>query len=472
MSTAAAKLRASRPGAKAALLLDSKLVRGGLVVGACILLGNISGFFRVAITAYLLGTHARADALAVAIGPVDTLNLIVVNTMLFAFVPMLMLREGGERAALFARAGRIFAWILLGVSLFTAVFAPELATLLGPGLAAPQHDQAVTLFRLFAPSTLLAGSAAIFSALLYTERRFVVPGLHQTCINVATTVGAVFLGKVMGVNGFAVGYTCGAALQLLLTWRASRDLRSAPQAALAVPLSEVLLKPGMFLLYGGLIAANIVVTRAYATHGGPGMAAAFDYCMRCVNVLAAYMVYPVATTLLPEISRLRGQNQLQRAYRLIDKGVGLTAMVAIAVCAVGLAFRTPMVAILYQRGNFTGDSTRLVAQVFAGFVPSLLGWVLMDLIARCFFALDRPRLPVITAFIPIAVNLAVMSILRARGSLAEPAMLGVGASIGLMAGFLVLFVLIHVRRKAESPAPYQIGLKSGEPAVYSAAESN
>ena len=49
-------------------------MQGGLVVGATILLGNITGFFRVAVTAYLLGTHARADALAVAIGPLDTLN--------------------------------------------------------------------------------------------------------------------------------------------------------------------------------------------------------------------------------------------------------------------------------------------------------------------------------------------------------------------------------------------------------------
>src|SRR5436309_402607 len=75
-------------------LRQSRLVQGGLIVGGGILLGNISGFFRSAVTAYLLGTHARADALAVALGPLDNLNSIIVNTMLFAFVPMLMLRQG------------------------------------------------------------------------------------------------------------------------------------------------------------------------------------------------------------------------------------------------------------------------------------------------------------------------------------------------------------------------------------------
>ena len=84
------------------------------MVGAGILLGNITGFFRVAVTAYLLGTHARADALAVAIGPLDTLNTVIVNTMLFAFVPMLMLRTDGDRAALFARRPRVFPVYLCG----------------------------------------------------------------------------------------------------------------------------------------------------------------------------------------------------------------------------------------------------------------------------------------------------------------------------------------------------------------------
>ena len=36
---------------------------------AGVLTGNMLGFGRVAIIAYLLGTHSRADSLAVAMGP-------------------------------------------------------------------------------------------------------------------------------------------------------------------------------------------------------------------------------------------------------------------------------------------------------------------------------------------------------------------------------------------------------------------
>ncbi len=422
-------------------------MQGGLVVGACILLGNVSGFFRVAVTAYLLGTHARADALAVAMGPLDTLNSVVVNTMLFAFVPMLLLRHAGERAALFARAARVYAWILAGVSLSTALFAPQLIAVLGPGLAAPERTQAVVLLRWLAPSTLFGAGASIFSALLYTERRFVIPGMNQTCLNGATIAGALLLRKTMGVNGFAIGYTAGSALQLLLTWWFSRELRRERRSNLQVPIAEVLLKPGMFLLYAGLIAGNLVVTRIFATHAGPGIAAALDYSMRCLSVVMAYLVYPVASTLVPEIARMRGTNETSKAYSLIDSAVLLMAVASVLSCALGIMLRTPVIALLFERGNFTPESTRLVSVVFLGFAPSLVGWALLDLIARCFFALNRPKLPVIAAFIPITVNLLVTSTLRAEGRLTNPGTLGLGASIGLFVGFAALFAMIHLRRQ-------------------------
>src|ERR1019366_10006920 len=222
----------------------------------------------------------------------DTLNSVVVNTMLFAFVPMLLMRSDGDRRALFTHAARVFVGIFAGVSCLTALFAPQLIGVLGPGLGAEERAQAIVLLRWLAPSTLFATGAACYSALLYSERRFVVPGLYQTCLNGATIAGALLLRNSMGVEGFAIGYTTGSALQLGLTWFFSRNLRRVQASRVSIPFSEIVMRPGMFMLDAGLIAGNLVVTRTFATHGGPGMAAAFDYCIRCVNVVMAYLVYP------------------------------------------------------------------------------------------------------------------------------------------------------------------------------------
>ncbi len=371
--------------------------------------------------------------------------------MLVSFVPMLLLRPEAERPLIFARAASVFAWILVGISLAAAILASPIISLLGPGLAPDQHREAVVLFRLASPAPLFAGGSALYAALLYTERRFFLPALYQACLNGCTIVFALTLWKLVGVQGFALGYVAGVALQLLLVWTASRDLqkihRLVRDHARPVPLREILHAPGMFLFYAGLLSANIMVTRAFATHAGSGMAAAFDYCLRCVSVVVAYLVYPIANSLLPEIARLRAANKTREGYRLLDKSIGLMAVVAVAACGIGVLLRTPVISLLFERGNFTAQSTQLVSGVFLGFAPAIIGWALLDLIARCLFALDRPRLPVFAACIPVAINLTFM---LTFGRTRDPAIVCLGASAGLLSAFAVLFLAIHLRRPSDA----------------------
>jgi putative peptidoglycan lipid II flippase len=418
-----------------------------LTVGAGIVLGNVIGFVRVAITAYYLGTHAKADALAVAISPVDTLNSALMNTMVFAFVPMLMLREGSERTALFRTASRIFAYIFGSLASLMILCAPLIVRIMGPGLTPEQVSVAANILRIASLSTLAAGTSAIFSALLYTERRFGPTAVNQACLNLFTIAGAMALWKVAGIYGFAIGYTTGAFVQFLFVYFSARGIAGPVGARMeATPWRELIAKPGSFLLYAGLISLNVIVTRAHATETGSGMAAAFDYCMRCVNVVIAYLVSPVSSSLLPEIARLRAKNRLREALRIIDKTTLLVACAAVLACMVGILLRTPVIALLFEHGKFTGESTRMVSAVFLGFAPSLVGWTLFEITSRSLFALNRPWLPMSAASIPVVLNLVISAFLRMKG-MTQPEFVGLGASVGLLIGFGVLFTLAHAMRR-------------------------
>jgi len=419
-------------------------VRGGLTIGAGLITGNILGFVRVALTAYLLGTHSQADSLAVAVGPLDALNSVLINTMVFAFVPMLTARQGADRTALFLKLNQWFAWLFSILTLAIVVSAPWLITVLAPGLDPRYYHTSVTILRISAFSIMAAGAAAINCALLYTDRRFAPFAFYQACLNVFTIAGAASLWRVLGVYGFAIGYTVGAWAQYAAVYacaRAGLETRNLPPAK--VHWREMLGRPIAVSLYAVSLALNIVFTRAWATHIGPGMAAALDYCMRGVSVPLAFLVSPISNSLLPEIARLRSQLRLREAFTLIDKTLGVAALAAVAGCGVALALREPAIAILFQRGNFTAESTRLVSTVFLGLAPSLVGWSLLELTGRALFALDRPALPLAAAFIPVLVNVALTLELHSL----QPRSIGLGASVGLMAGFLALFAAAHASRK-------------------------
>jgi putative peptidoglycan lipid II flippase len=424
--------------------VESPLVRGGLTIGAGIVAGNIFGFVRVALNAYLLGTHSQADSLAVAVGPLDALNAVLINTMVFAFVPMLTERHGADRTALFLKLNRWFAWLFSLLTLAIVVAAPWLIAVLAPGLDPRYYRTSVTILRISAFSIMAAGAAAINCALLYTDRRFAPFAFYQACLNVFTIAGAASLWRVLGVYGFAIGYTVGAWAQFAVVHfcaRAGLETRNLPPSK--VHWREILGRPMTVSLYAVSLALNIVFTRAWATHIGPGMAAALDYCMRGVSVPLAFLVSPISNSLLPEIARLRSQLRLRQAFRLIDRTLGLAALAAVAGCGVALALRQPAIAILFQRGNFTAESTTLVSTVFLGLAPSLIGWSLLELTGRALFALDRPALALGAAFIPVLVNVALTLWFHSL----QPQWIGLGASVGLMAGFLALFAAAHASRK-------------------------
>lgn len=424
--------------------MESPLVRGGLTLAGGVLAGNLIGVLRVAITAYLLGTHSRADSLAVAMGPVDTLNSVLINSMLFAFVPMLTARAGPERTALFLELRRAFAWVFLGVSVLVVVAAPWLMRALAPGLNAESFGAAVNLLRILGLSTTAGGVAALYWALLYTERRFGPTAFYQATLNVCTIVAAVSLWHAVGVYAFAIGYTAGACVQLAVVhYFARRSVKRVGLEPCEMRWREILPKPAFFMVYAAGVGLNITFTRAYATHAGPGMAAAMEYCMRGVGVPLALLVGPMANSLLPEIARLKSALRLPDALRLIDRTMALAGLVAVAGCSFALLFRTPAITLLFQRGNFTAESTRLVAAVFLGLGPALIGWSLLEITSRSLFALDRPWPPVLAAFIPVLVN----ATLTLKLGFSQPERLGIGASAGTMAGFAVLFLMVHWNRR-------------------------
>jgi putative peptidoglycan lipid II flippase len=420
------------------------LVRGGLTLVAGVLLGNVLGFGRVALAAALLGMHSRADSLAVAMGPIDTLNSVLINSIVFAFVPMLTARSGAERLGLFRRLARAYLWISSALCAVLFCAAPWLMRALAPGLDPEAFRHAVAILRILSFSSIAAGTGAVHCAILYTDRRFAPTAFYQAALNAFTILSALALWKALGVYAFALGYTLGAWAQLGIVWFASRSHSRGPaEAGASIPWREILSKPAFFVVYAAGLGLNITFTRAYATHIGPGMAAALDYCMRGVGVPLALLVNPLSNSLLPEIARLRSLARPREALRLIDRTIALTAAIAIAGCIFALVFRETGIRIIYQRGQFTAQETRVAAAVFLGLGPSLVGWSLIEIASRSLFALDRPWPPVIAVAVPLLCN--VLFTIRMHSSSAQ--LLGAGASLGLSLGFVVLFTLLHAGRK-------------------------
>jgi hypothetical protein len=68
---------------------------------------------------------------------------------------------------------------------------------------------------------------------------------------------------------------------------------------------------------------------------------------------------------------------------------------------------------------------------------------LIEVASRSLFGLDRPWPPVIAAAIPMLLNVTIT--LRIRSM--RPELIGLGASVGFLAGAVALIAMAHVSRK-------------------------
>jgi putative peptidoglycan lipid II flippase len=85
----------------------------------------------------------------------------------------------------------------------------------------------------------------------------------------------------------------------------------------------------------------------------------------------------------------------------------LRAVLILAIPAsVGLILlRTPLVVLLYQRGEFTSRSTELVAWALLWYAAGLVGHALVEILSRAFYALHDTHTPVTVGVIAMGLNI-------------------------------------------------------------------
>jgi putative peptidoglycan lipid II flippase len=69
-----------------------------------------------------------------------------------------------------------------------------------------------------------------------------------------------------------------------------------------------------------------------------------------------------------------------------------------------IILRTPVVALLYQRGEFNTRSTQLVAWALLWFTAGLVGHALVEILSRAFYALHDTKTPVLVGIAAMSLN--------------------------------------------------------------------
>ena len=136
-----------------------------------------------------------------------------------------------------------------------------------------------------------------------------------------------------------------------------------------------------------------------------------NYADRLVQLPLGVIAISVGVVLLPELSRALAARKADEAKRLqnrsIEFGLGLTIPAAVGLFMIPL----PLVALVYERGAFTRETSELTSMVLAAFAIGLPAFVLIKIFQPAFYAREDMKTPMWFSGINAGLNIALAILL-------------------------------------------------------------
>jgi putative peptidoglycan lipid II flippase len=198
---------------------------------------------------------------------------------------------------------------------------------------------------------------------------------------------------------------------------------------------------------------NLLVTTSLASYIAGGVSS-LDYAWRVFTMPQVVIAQGLAIVALPAFAALIAEGNMgQLQERLGDSLRGLLFL-ALPAAAGLMLLAGPIVAMLFQRGEFGAESTQLVATALAFLALGLVGHSMVEVLSRAFYALPDTRTPVLVAGYTVLLNIA-LSLVLGLGFLRlgwEPlGGLALATSVAVTVEMVVLVRLLHQRLGGVAP---------------------
>ncbi|WP_156254321.1 murein biosynthesis integral membrane protein MurJ [Sandarakinorhabdus oryzae] len=398
------------------------LVRATATIGSLTLLSRVAGFIRDVLQATLMGAGMAADAFLIAQRLPNLFRaLFAEGAFASAFVPMFNRQVGADGGRL--DGARRFAEDVLAVLLplllaFTVVMvvaaAPVVWALTGgfPDAAPDKFALTVALTRLTFPYLMLISLTSLLGGLLNSVGRFAVNAAAPILLNLVLIAGLLWSGgsdDVAAARVQALCVTLGGIAQLLwLMWSCSK-------AGISLRLRLPRLTPQVRALFrlilpaalgAGAVQVNLLISTALAARFlGDGAVSWLYYADRLNQLPLGIIGIGVGTALLPTMSRLIGADDVPGAIAQQNRAMELVLILTLPAAAGLVVAAQPIIALLFQHGQFTAADTDATAAALAGFALGLPAYVLIKILTPGFHARSDTSTPVRVALAAMLVNL-------------------------------------------------------------------
>lgn len=411
----------------ARILSNRQIARAAVVLLFGFITSGVLGLIRTAIFSATFGTSEALDAFYAAQRIPEALFVLVAGGALgSSFIPVFArFLASGDTAGAWRLASAV-----MSVSATLAAVLAVLVTLAAPVIVPmflvplkPPEVQAltVTLTQTMMVTVVIFSISGLLMGILNANQIFTLPALALSMNNIGLIFGAVVLARWLppvsgpgqahdaNIYGLAIGAVIGAALHMLIQIpglrRLEARLRFLPDPRIP-GVRDVILLMGPRVLGLAVVQINFIVNSALASGMVEGSYTALTTAWTLMFFALGIIGQSIGTAVFPSLSAsiasgdLNGfKDRLNAALRGV-LFLGLPATVALILLG------EPMIRLLFERGEWTAESTAATAWALSFFALGIPGFSLLEILSRAFYALEDTRTPVGIGVIAMVANIA------------------------------------------------------------------
>ncbi len=394
------------------------MARAASVIAAGNVVSRVLGLARETVIANLFGASGQVSAFRVAqIIPTMLYDLLVGGMVSSALVPVFSEQAERNRRELWHLASLILslAVVVLGaVVLLIELAAPYLAFLMAGGFDQELLQVTTRLMRLTTPAVLFLSLSGIITGLLYALKRFALPAFTAAVFNAAIVavalIGAVGFG--WGIETLAFGLLLGAFLQVALQWPGLRDARLHFAFDLRHPALRRIGKLYLPVILGLVISQiAIALDRNLASRTGPQSIAWMQYATTIIQFPLGLISAAISLAILPTLSRLaaahsKEQPALGEFMDTLAVGLRLVLILIIPATMALFVLAQPIVALLFQHGDFTAFDTQQTALALRFYLLGLTFAAVDQPLIFAYYARQNTLTPALVGLLGVGFYLA------------------------------------------------------------------
>lgn len=397
--------------------IGKKVFRGTITILLVGILAKITSFIAEAILAAYLGTTDQSDAYYMVSSIQQVIYPMLSVGIWKVFLPIykekLTQGKNDEAAALTNKVMTFFSIVSFVAVCLLVILAGPVVSIVAPGFEGGTRVLCIKLVRITAPMYFFIISAAIYASILQANNKFLGSQIREVASHIPTILAAILFYKSFGIEAMAIALVAASVLRLLIelpfvNW----GYKYKPDFEFKSPeFSLMVNRLPSALISAGVVQLNALIDKAMASTLPIGTVSALNYGHKLLNVFSGLLSTAISTALYPQMIELIALKNEENLSRLVVKIINIFCVLMIPITVAGVLFRTELVAVVFQRGSFTKDSTAVTSGVFALYCLGLFFFASNTVITNLFYGYGNTKTPMHISIFNLVVNVVMNLIL-------------------------------------------------------------